>query len=964
MDYEELFAHYQVLLRENSSLKSEIKRLKAQLGIVEQQIVIFDESPENDTVSVVNKNSESREKIELFMTLFKARSDVYAKRWQNKEGKSGYSPVCLNEWKPGVCGKPKIKCADCCSKSYAVLDERVFEEHLRGNIVAGVYPMFPDETCCFLAIDFDDAGWQQDIAVLRNSCGEFGINVAIERSRSGNGGHAWFFFEKSIAATLARKFGSALLTYSMNKRHELSFKSYDRLFPNQDTMSKGGLGNLIALPLQMSARKNSNSVFIDENFEAYADQWDFLSGIRRLSEDEVKKLIVNLCPDNELGPLRKDDEEEQKPEQKPWDTNKTVIKMSKTDFPIKTTIVKANMLYISKISFSQRALNRLKRLAAFRNPEFYKAQAMRMPTFNKPRVISCADETNEYLCLPKGCETDVVNLLNEFDVDVEWIDKGNLGRPIDVDFVGQLREEQQSAINAMMKYDNGVLAATTAFGKTVLAAKLISERKVNTLVLVHRQQLLAQWKDRLTEFLTINEELPVLERKRGRKKNRSLIGQLGAGKDNLSGVIDIAVMQSLNSNGEVKECIKNYGMVIVDECHHVSAFSFEQILKNVNSRYVYGLTATPTRKDGHHPIIFMHCGPVRYRDDAKKQAEKRPFEHYIIPKFTAFRVPIDKDEKDWSIQDIYAEIVHSEVRNQLITDDVIKSYENGRNSIVLTERTAHVEVLAKKLRETIPDVLVLTGGMGAKETKEVLAKIAEIPSDEPITLVATGKYIGEGFDEPRLDTLFLAMPISWKGTLQQYAGRLHRLSENKKEVQIYDYADIHVRVLGKMYNKRLSGYAAIGYKAKGESIAEERVNIIFGKNNFWSVYSNDLLTAAREVFIVSPFVTKSRVAHAMQYLNAAAGNQVKVTVMTRPVGDFTGKNCIAVQSAVESLTSAGVNVIFKSNIHQKFAIIDQRIVWYGSINLLSFGNAEESIMRLENSNIANELMQDIETQNR
>lgn len=952
MDYEALLAKYQALLKDNDSLKAENKRLRSQLGIVEQQTVIFDESPQNEAASMINNHSETKEKIELFMLLFRARNDVYAKRWQNKEGKSGYTPVCANEWKPGVCGKPKIKCADCSCKSYGTLDERAIEEHLRGNVVIGVYPMYPDETCCFLAIDFDEAGWQQDVAVLRNSCMEFDVPVAIERSRSGNGAHVWFFFEKPIAAALARKFGTALLSYSMNKRHELSFRSYDRLFPNQDTMSKGGLGNLIALPLQMTARKTGNSVFIDENFEVYADQWEFLSGLRRLPEDEIKKLIVSLCPDNELGPLRKDEEEEQKP----WETNKAMTKLSKTDFPVKATIVRANMLYILKAGFSQRALNGLKRLAAFRNPEFYKAQAMRMPTFNKPRVISCADETGEYLCLPRGCETDVVNFLSEFQVSLEWTDKRNGGRLINVEFNGQLRAEQQGAINPLMKADNGVLAATTAFGKTVVAAKLISERKVNTLVLVHRQQLVSQWKSKLTEFLNINEELPILERKRGRKRNRSIIGQLGAGKDSLSGIVDIAVIQSLNSKGEIKECVRNYGMVIVDECHHVSAFSFEQILKNVNAKYVYGLTATPTRKDGHHPIIFMHCGPIRYRDDAKRQAEKRPFEHYVIPRFTAFRVPIGIDEKEWSIQDIYAEIVHNEVRNQLIAGDVIRSHENGRNSIVLTERTAHVELLAKKVSEKIPNVIVLTGGMGSKETKEVLAKIDGISPDEPLTLVATGKYIGEGFDEPRLDTLFLAMPISWKGTLQQYAGRLHRLYENKNEVQIYDYVDSHVRMLGKMYDKRLNGYAAIGYKAKGESIIEEHVNSIFGKNSFWPVYSNDIINTKREIFIVSPFVTKSRVSHTIQYIGAAVSNKVKVTVVTRPAEDFKEKNKATVQNALDVLKSTGAEVIFKSNIHQKFAIIDQRIVWYGSINLLSFGNAEESIMRLENSNIANELM--------
>lgn len=311
--------------------------------------------------------------------------------------------------------------------------------------------------------------------------------------------------------------------------------------------------------------------------------------------------------------------------------------------------------------------------------------------------------------------------------------------------------------------------------------------------------MVLQWKERLTDFLTINEVLPDanLVKKRGRKKERSIIGQIGAEKENLSGIIDIAVMQSLYNKGKVKECVKDYGMVIVDECNHVSAFSFEQILKNINAKYVYGLTATPTRKDGHHPIIFMQCGPIRFRDDAKKQAEKRPFEHYVIPRFTSLRTPLDKDENDLSIQELYAEIIANELRNQLIINDVFKSYENGRNCIVITERTAHVELLAKELSKTIPDVMTLIGGMGAGKTREILKQIDDTPIDKQLTLVATGKYIGEGFDQPRLDTLFLAMPISWKGTLQQYAGRLHRLCENKNEVQIYDLCGYPCADVGK-----------------------------------------------------------------------------------------------------------------------------------------------------------------------
>lgn len=972
MDFKELLEKYQTLLIENNKLKEEIKSLKAQVGIREQQVVpcefsqhksapemVEQNSPDDVIFSNINNLSAPEEKIKLFMSLFKGRDDVYAKRWENKKkGTAGYLPVCLNEWKPGLCVKPKGRCAGCTNKTYTVLDEKVINDHLRGreDFVAGIYPLRLDETCCFLAIDFDDGEWQKDISVLREVCSEFNIPIAVERSRSGQGAHMWFFFENPIVAVLARKFGSALLTHSMSKRHEITFKSYDRLFPNQDTMPKGGLGNLIALPLQKVARKNKNSEFLDENFESYNDQWAYLSAIQKLSEAEIEILVSKLCHGSELGVLRKDEEEDEKP----WETSK--VKLLKNDFPPDIEIVKANMLFIPKAGISQRALNHLQRLTAFQNPQFYKAQAMRMPIKKIARIISCSDETAKYLCLPRGCETDLKAVFNELNIDVSFLDKTNHGKSIDIEFNGGLRDEQPLALDKLLKYDNGILSGTTAFGKTVVAIRLIAERKVNTLILVDKISLMSQWKKRLMEFLTINETLPETdeEKRRGRKRIQSIIGQLGAGKDNLSGIIDIAVMQSLNRMGEVKECIKNYGLIIVDECHHVSAVSFEKILKSANAKYVYGLTATPTRRDGHHPIIFMQCGPVRYRDDAKKQAEKRPFEHYVIPRFTNLRVPLDKDEKELSIQELYAEITVNEMRNQLIVDDVVRSYENGRNSLVLTERTAHVELLAKKLSERIPGVLTLTGGMGAKETKEILAKISETPPDRQLILIATGKYIGEGFDEPRLDTLFLVMPISWKGTLQQYAGRLHRLCENKNEVQIYDYVDIHIRMLEKMYHKRLNGYAAIGYKAKGESIAPESIDIIFDKNSFLPVFSNDISNASGEILIVSPYVTKKRALQMMQHLETALGNKVRVIVVTRPVEDFKDKDITTLRNSLDLLKDAGISVVFRSNIHQKFAVMDQKIVWYGSINLLSFGSAEESIMRLESSNIANELLKTID----
>jgi len=963
MDFETLLRSHQALLAENKALKEENLSLKLRLGIEE----LLENRPYQDQTqqgaspaessSPLNANANPAEKIRLFMSLFKGRDDVHAKRWESKDGtKSGYSPVCRNEWKRDLCRKPRLKCALCEHRSYAPFDEKAVDAHLRGNLVAGIYSLCLDEKCHFLSIDFDKDGWQSDVSTLRAVCTTFSVPMAIERSRSGQGAHAWFFFTEPIAASLARRFGSALLTNAMSERHEIKFRAYDRFFPNQDTMPKGGFGNLIALPLQKEARKDGNSVFVDEDFHPYDDQWAFLAQIRRLSEAEIGALISRLCHGSELGELKQDDE---KPA-KPWETKETnLTTLSRHEFPNAISVVKANMLYVDKAGISQRALNSLKRLAAFKNPEFYRAQAMRMSTHNKPRIICCADETPEYLCLPRGCEADLEILLGEAGVEIAWSDKSQLGRHIEVSFTGELREDQELAAQAMLKHDCGVLSAATAFGKTVIAARLIAERKTNTLILMHRQQLLSQWMTKLAQFLDIDEELPEVPKKRGRKPWQGLIGQIGAGRERPSGIIDVAIMQSLTNAGEVKECVKGYGMVIVDECHHVPAVSFEQILKKVDSKYIYGLTATPARRDGHHPIIFMHCGPIRYRADARKEAQKRPFEHFVIPRFTGFRAPIERKEEDMSIQELYSGMAVDELRNQQIADDVMKARESGRNVLILTERTAHVELLAAKLCETIPDVMTLTGGRGAKETGNTLARIAETPASEQLTLVATGRYIGEGFDEPRLDTLFLAMPISWKGTLQQYAGRLHRLFENKKEVQVYDYVDIHVRALEKMYQKRLAGYASIGYRAKAESVADEPADIIFDNSSFFPVYHKDMVSATREMVIVSPFVTRRRALQTLPNIKTVSEKKVSVVVITRPASAYKDKDRPALEESLASLQEAGVRILFKANIHQKFAVIDQKIVWYGSINLLSYGSAQESMMRLDSPKIAQELMKEL-----
>ncbi|MCF8363442.1 MAG: DEAD/DEAH box helicase family protein [Prolixibacteraceae bacterium] len=948
-------AEYEKLLDENHLLREEIESLKSQIqnpnanessdtAKVATKTSFFQDV--TVTSGVINKFSSPKEKIDFYFSLFKGRTDVYAKRWENKKkDKAGYSPVCTNEWVYGLCNKPKVKCSKCLNRDYEPLDESVIESHLKGQIVAGVYPLLTDETCHFLAIDFDGEEWKDDIVTIREICNEFEIPMVLERSRSGNGAHLWFFFENAISAGLVRKFGSSLLTYGMGKRYKIAFSSYDRLFPNQDTMPKGGLGNLIALPLQMGARKNGNAVFIDDSLKPYNDQWAFLSSIKRFTKTEIEVLTGKLSDGNELGMLKVEEDEI-----RPWE-KQAVVKLKKNDFPLSTSIIRANMLYIPTTGISQPALNQIKRLAAFKNPEFYKAQAMRLPTFNKPRVISCSEIKAGYLCLPRGCETEMIEIFSQSGTEISFLDKTNSGVPIDIDFKGVLRDEQQLAFDKMLSANYGILSGTTAFGKTVVALKLIAERKVNTLILVDKINLLSQWESRINEFLSINE---TIKTKRGRESKKSVIGKLGGGKQQLKGIIDIALLQSLNRQGEVRECVKDYGMVIVDECHHVSAFTFESVLKEVNAKYVYGLTATPTRKDGHHPIITMQCGDILYRDDAKAQAAKRPFEHYLMPRFTPFKLPENTDKREITISNLYSEIVEDETRNQLIVEDVETCYREGKNCMVLTGRKIHVEKLIELLKNEIPDIVALTGGMGTKTTRLNLNKISEMPEEKPLVIVATGSFIGEGFDAPRLDTLFLAMPISWKGTLQQYAGRLHRLYDTKKEVVVYDYIDIHVPMLERMYSRRLKGYASIGYKLKNEMGGmSQSSDFIYDTNSFLPVFARDIRNVNKEILIVSPFITQKRT-HEMLSLLSDFIHYAKVTIITRPGSDFEN-NRGGLKRIHDEIRGAGINLILKSNFHQKFAIIDHKYVWYGSINLMSFGKAQESMMRIVSGNIAYEL---------
>jgi superfamily II DNA or RNA helicase len=460
-------------------------------------------------------------------------------------------------------------------------------------------------------------------------------------------------------------------------------------------------------------------------------------------------------------------------------------------FPAKVDVVVGNMVYIEKNGLPAAMINKLIRAAAFQNPEFYKNQAMRLSTYGKPRIISCAEDFDKYIGLPRGCLDESLALLKVHGIRTDIKDERFSGMPIDADFDGELRPIQKEAVAELLKHDFGVLSAPTAFGKTIMAAYIIAKRKTNTLVLVHRRLLMDQWHERLNTFLKTDS-----------------IGRVGGGRDKRTGLIDIGMIQSLNQKGVVKDLVAEYGQIIIDECHHVSAFTFEQVLKQMKAKYITGLTATPIRKDGHHPIIIMQCGPIRFRGDARQQALERPFEHVVILRYTDFKMPEGAED---GIQPVYAAMIRAEQRNDLIFDDLLNALENGCSPLILTERTEHVDELAERLRNFARNVIVLKGGAGKKQRKALAEQIAAIPDGEERVLIATGRYIGEGFDDARLDTLFLTMPISWRGTLQQYAGRLHRLHDNKKVVRIYDYVDVNLPMLMRMYEKRLKGYKAIGY---------------------------------------------------------------------------------------------------------------------------------------------------------
>ena len=930
----------------------------------------------------INRQSSPQEKINLFKTLFSGRQDVFALRWFNaKSNKSGYSPVCGNKWLSGKCDLKKYSCATCPYKLPVALTDNYIYNHLAGKDefcrdVIGLYPLMEGNFCRFLAMDFDAHApkaqmsitsshangaiatyshapkeqdvWKDDILAVHKTFSDFGINSYIEISRSGNGGHLWIFFEETISARLARNLGTAIIKAAMQNRHSISFESFDRFFPNQDEIPKGGYGNLIALPLQGRAVKEGHSVFVDESFIPYEDQWAFLSSVQTVSERVVKKTISEI--ENTLTDFIEKDESENTTKKNYLTYNisqENKESLNQSDFSTTVKIILSNYIQIQKNGISEKALGVLRRTAVILNPEYFKNLRMHLPLYNIPRYIDCSKENEDYLLLPRGNLSKVIEKIEEAKVEYEITDERETGQEIDLHFNAELYDEQKDALKELLKEDVGILSAGTGFGKTVVASSLIAKRKINTLILVQSHALLEQWKKAIKQFLDFTP------------------GTIAAGKDKSNGIVDIAIVNSLIEKGsdEVRPRSYKYGMLIVDECHHVSAFSTENLVSSFKAKYVYGLTATPIRRDGHQKIIFYQCGSVLYSTTTKQMNEAQNFSHYFIPRFSSFHyVPelAESDSKNPSINQYYGKLIANSARNNLIIEDVKNAVLQGRTPLILSERIEQLNLLHEQLSDSAQNVIFITGHGTQKQKKEVLEKLRAIPSDESLIILATGKYAGEGFDYPRIDTLMLAMPFSWKGTLAQYCGRLHRNFAGKNEVQIYDYVDYRIPVFDRMYQNRLKGYKHLGYSIKpntSDNVETNTQSKLYSVEDYKSDFQKDILSATSKIIISVPYLSKNEVQDFVLTTTPLLVKGVNIKILLRNPDDESKQKKL--EPCISMLENFGVKVIEQENVSQKISIIDEKILWYGNINFLGYTENEECCMRIVDNKIASEIDEEV-----
>ena len=903
-----------------------------------------------------------------FFWMFWGRQDVYAKRARN----GNYYPQCDNRWN-NLCPKyrgEKVWCDECENTKYMALTLRTIKNHLigakeDGTDVIGIYPLIPDGTCRFIVFDFDnhekdaekndfannDNTWHEEVDALRIICEKNGIKPLVERSRSGRGAHVWIFFSRKISASLARNFGFLLLDKGAAAINLKSFHYYDRMYPSQD--SSQGIGNLIALPLQGQALKSGNSAFVDKNWNAFPDQWDeLLNNTPKLEPDHIYELMTKWQAElaQERGMLLSPQNIDRP---KPWNRKEN---FSMSDVIGKLHIVLSDGLYIDTLNLMPRIQNQIRSLAAFDNPVFYKNKKLGYSNYYNFSAVYLGRDENGYIYIPRGLKERLIEECNKAGISFDIEDIRSKGRPLRISFNGELKPQQQLATDGLLQYDNGILSAATAFGKTVVCSYLIAKKKVSTLILVQNKELLNQWVDELTRFLSVDEESPAYTTPKGRiKKRDSVIGILHGNKNTLTGIIDIAMIQSLANKEDFNDILKSYGMVIMDECHHGASGTATDVLKKIRAKYVYGVSATPKRGDDLEKIVYMLIGPVRHRFTAKERALQQGIGHYIYPRYT--RV-VDTMESRNDINGAYALISNSKVRDEMLVEDVTECISQNRTPVILTKQKDHAKRLYKYLQGCADKVYLLYGDNTDKENSLIIENMRNLSSDQSMILVATGQKVGEGFNYPRLDTLMLAAPLSDPSRVEQYVGRLNRDYPGKQDVIVYDYIDSHIRLFSNMYKNRLKTYKRIGYEVVSNPVTEKQiVNAIYDSGNYGEIFEQDLIEANKQVIISSPALSEDKVDRLIYIMKSRQEAGVKVAVLTVEADNVSMGSSATHERLLHKLNNAGIVTETREEIEECFAVIDDELVWHGGANLLGKEDVWEKVEWGEKPQIAAEILE-------
>lgn len=906
---------------------------------------------------------------DFFMMFCRGRKDVYDLRYTNpKTGKNGYYSQCFNRWDRGchIQKKDGVRCKDCELRAYKPVTLPLIKAHMNGtdpngNDVVAIYPMLENNLCQLLVFDFDnhakgaeqedyaniDDGWKEEINALRRICKNLDVDAVVERSRSGRGAHLWIFFKEMVPARLARRFGFALLEKGAESVNLKSFKYYDRMIPTQDALPEGGLGNVIALPLQGMALKSGNSAFIDENWNAYEDQLNVLAGTRRLTRQGIEDYLSLWYS---TGSTSEDNGTDA-----PWDKNSEIEAGSVKGV---VRIVLADRIYIDSTGMSNKTKRQLRRMATFSNKQYFQNQAMDMPNYDESRFIYLGSDEGKYIVLPRGLREEILKKFDNAGISYKIEDKRTKGQELNISFRGEMRESQIPAVETMLENETGILHAATAFGKTVVCCDMIARRGISTLILVDRADLMNQWIKRLEEFLDIDEELPEYQTKTGRtRKRKSLIGNLQGAHDTLTGIVDVAMIRSLKKKDGFHPKLKEYAQVYFDECHHAASDSAIEVLQEINAKYVYGVTATPKRGDGKEKINEFLLGPIRYRFTAKDRAEEQNINHLVYPRFTRTVKPHHLSKTPYG-NDAYELIRNNDVRDEQIIRDVADCVQAGRTPVVLTKYVDHAKKLSERLKTYADRLILLTGANGTKARRAQVEELNKVDNSDSLILVGTGSLLGEGFDFPRLDTLFMATPVSGENVVEQYVGRLNRDYDGKENVIVYDYVDSHIPKFDKMYSARMKAYKKIGYELCVNMDGEkQKANAIYDIENYAETYLKDLEEANSAVVVSSPRLNNQKVDRIINMLGKRRELGVKVTIVTwHPDAYKYGKDDVRME-LMERLRKAGFEIRLVEETCEHYAVIDNEIVWYGSVNLLSKEDAEDNLMRVCSKDIAAELLE-------